>query len=68
MQSFLGVIHTMDDLGDFRHRIDRCANHIADFGIATPCGTRSHPAERVLAQHQLALQTFRGCEHGPNAT
>ena len=52
---YLGVIHTMDDTGDFKFRIEQARKHVPDFGIAAPCGTRAIALSEALEMHKAAI-------------
>jgi hypothetical protein len=55
---YLGVIHGMDDAGDFRFRIEQARKYAPDFGIAAPCGTRALALPEALEMHKTALGIF----------
>jgi hypothetical protein len=60
---YLGVIHHMDDLNDYRLRITEAQKYIPAFGIAGPCGYGRLGAARVpslMKEHTLAMELYNG--------
>ena len=45
---YFGVIHNMNDLDDFRHKITECTRYVDDFGVAAPCGFGRYSAEEMI--------------------
>ena len=52
---YLGVIHTMDDVDDYKFRVEQARKHAPAFGIAAPCGTRKFELSAALKMHETAL-------------
>jgi hypothetical protein len=58
---YLGVIHYMDDLDDYRRRLELAGKYLKDFGIGAPCGYgRLNPERlpRILKDHLTAVDLF----------
>jgi hypothetical protein len=61
-QIYVGVIHNMDDLQDFEHKLTECSRYLDDFGIGAPCGFGRATAEempRILQDHAKAVEICR---------
>jgi hypothetical protein len=58
---FLGVIHNMAHLDDFRHKLAQSLRYIDDFGIGAPCGFGRLSADdlpQIAADHATALRVL----------
>lgn len=58
---YLGVIHGMGDLVDFKQRLSFARRFIPEFGIAAPCGFGRFDfdrLQRIAEEHLLALKIF----------
>ena len=52
---YLGLVHLQDGAPGARRRIDVARRHLADFGIATPCGWGRRPPDQRI-EDLLALE------------
>lgn len=58
---YLGVIHHMDDLSDYRRRIAEAKKYISGFGIAGPCGygrLKASAVPALMKEHTTAMEMF----------
>ena len=54
---YLGVIHNLSNLDDFKHKLAQSRRYLDDFGIAAPCGFGREPIlSQVLEDHRTALK------------
>lgn len=58
---YLGLIHNMDDLVEFKRLLSAAARSIADFGIGAPCGfgREPRPTAGLLNEHIHAMEVLR---------
>lgn len=59
---YLGVIHNMNDLQDFDHKLTQCSRYIEDFGMGAPCGFGRATVEempQILEDHAKAIEIRR---------
>ena len=58
---YLGVIHHMDDLEDYRRRLAEAQKYISTFGIAGPCGygrLKASVVPALMKEHTLAMEMY----------
>jgi hypothetical protein len=57
---YLGVIHNVGNVADFKRKLEQGQRYLGDFGISAPCGFGREPVlPQVLKDHSAALKILR---------